>query len=269
MGRILIFTICALALAVVTGALADNADDSGGPPPREPVETSVEEVIEIEEVALHDRFVEAILKSRSIKQKKGKRRPYWYECGERIKGDEARRARADEWATWILKSIQLAHETKGVELNPWGVLAVTHNESGFNVCALDLQTRQWAVSEGLVKNLQLTYSKDTIYKIISSEQFKKTRIKADFGPMQIRRKGNISRELLDQILSLDPGMVWAAEEMADRSLDYPVTVQGKRKPHPRPWKLWPTLNPRSARSYKYDRDMTAIARWLGAEVGEI
>ena len=223
----------------------------------------------MEEETLHDRFVRGILKSRSIKQKKGTRKPYWNECGKRIKGTEARHKRASEWATWILKAIDEADAEHAIKLNRWGVFAVTHNESGFDVCALDLQTRQWAVSAGLVGGLRQSYTRDTIYKIISSTKFKRTKIKADFGPMQVRRKGDVSREMLDQILSLDPGMVWAVKEMARRSVNHPLKTAKKSRPHPRPWKLWPTLNPRSARSYKYDHMITSVARWLGAETGEI
>jgi len=263
--RHVVLAIIFAALLVVTGAFGDEA---GLPLEAQPIDAG-SDVAEAKQESLHDRFVQAVLKSRSIKQKNGDRKPYWYECGKRVKTDAKRRQRASEWATWVLKSIDEAEAEHGVELNPWGVLAVAHNESGFNVCAIDLQTREWAVSEGLVKNLQLTYDRETIYKIISSKQFQRTRIKADFGPLQVRRKGDISRQLLDQILSLDPGMIWAAKEMAKRSVNNPVGLNGDRKPHPRPWRLWPTSNPRSTRSFKYDRHITRVAKWLGAETDEI
>lgn len=271
MKRILIVAVCLVGLVTAASALADGFEEAGGPA-MEPTLTSSTggEVEEPEpEPTLHDRFVHAILKSRSIKQKGDKRRPYWFECGKRIKTAEAREKRANEWVTWLMKAIEKANVDYGTDLNPWGVLAVAHNEGGFNVCSLDLQTREWAVEVGLVKHLQHTYNRDTVYKILSSKQYRNAKRKADLGPLQVRYKAKFSRERLDQILSLDPGLVEQVAEMADRSLDHLVTVKGEKKPYPRPWRLWPGLNPRAARSCRYDRRITSVAKWLGAKPGEI
>ena len=272
MEKTFLIVVCLLGL-VVTGVEADNSGSAVGPsPPLSSVRVEVP-LTEVRPVPdLHDRFVEGILKSRSIKpdlKRKTERKPYWFECGKRIRGEKARRERASEWATGILRAVELANTAHNIELNPWGVFAVTHKESGFNECSLDLQTREWAVKQGLVKRLKQTYTKDTVYKIISSKHFNRARRRADLGPMQVRYGGKLSREKMDQILSLNPGMVWAAGEMAERSVDYPVKRKGRSKPQPRPWKLWPTLNARSVRSFEYDIRITRIARWLGAKFEEI
>lgn len=131
-----------LLVFVVVGVGADGSDSSGGPAPGAS-SLFKSPGIELPEPGLHARFVEGILLSRSIEVgSKGERKPYWFECGKRIRGEAARQDRASVWATWILEAIDSANEAHGVELNPWGVFATTHNESGFNVCALDLQTRR-------------------------------------------------------------------------------------------------------------------------------
>ena len=263
--------IAILILIILTSLPVLGEESIGGPDGMEAPSVAVQNieigVQEIKKRSLHDRFVDGILKSRSVKNKRtGKRNPWWYECGRRIPRDE-RVKRASEWADAIIEAIRIADEEYGTELPPWGVLAVIHNEAGYDVCAVDFPTKHWAVDHGVVRKFHQSYDLDTVYTIVKARAF--FGLRTDLGPLQVRRGGKITKDELKEVLSLDPGIVIGTKELARRSVLYPKIVKGKSYPHPRPWKLWPTTNPRSTRGYEYDVRISKVAKWLGAKEDEI
>ena len=214
------------------------------------------------------RLVSAILKSRSIKQADGSRKPYWQECGKKLAKDEME-ARAEEWVDAFLEARERTRKKYGLELPLWGTFTTMENESGFNMCTLDKESREWAYENGVVKRLQFTYSKEDVWKIVSHRSFKSSNRKADIGPMQVRfghRK--IDKDMINDWLTLVPGIENGTNEMARRAIWYKNQYKTKNNIE-RPWRLWPSLNPRSKVSTRYDSLISRKARWLGAKPGEI
>jgi len=263
----LLFLFFLLSIAVCIGAQANDLEEASASPELiTSVDKTSEESKTIEpEPTLYDRFVAGILKSRSVKVEKQKgeryRKPYWFECGKRVLEDE-REERAGEWATAVLDAVDSAKEEFGVKINPWGVLATVHKEGGFDMCALDKDSRIFGWHVGAVKKYKMSYSKKEIRKIIVKIQKVSKRWRFDAGPLQVRRSAKKTLQNLDDILSLNPGVHKGVHEMANRAIQFPKARQ-------RPWKLWPTTDPSSEKSRKYDKHIRGIARFLGARIDEI
>ncbi len=108
----------------------------------------------------------------------------------------------------------------------------------------------------------MSYSKREVRRIIVKIQQVSKKWRFDAGPLQVRRSAEKTLKQLDDILSLDPGVQKGVDEMANRAVQFPKARQ-------RPWKLWPTTNPNSKASKRYDKNITGIARFLGAKPDEI
>jgi len=250
------------------------------------------------------RFVRGILRSRQRKMPNGKKIIRWEACGEEIPREELHE-RATTWALSYVKSLEEVKKQTGVEINPWGAFATSANEGGFNECALCYAARKWAsnhvarewtmetwkgktagrwVEKPVVKRFRLTYTKETVWRIINHKDYKKgvvewttkkgvqkkVRLKNKFdgGPYQIRLNvKHLTPERFDYLMSIHPGVYLGVREMARRAV-YAQKVYNFKGPHPRPWKMWPGYTS-AARSNRYDRHIHKVARWLGARRDEI
>lgn len=216
------------------------------------------------DLPLLDRLAKGILRSRTVPKTQGEK-IRWERCGEVIPPEELVE-KALEWATIFLDSIEQVKEETEVDINVWGAFATQANESSFNECALDFSSRKWAVSHKVVTDLQLTYDRETVWKIITSPNFN---VRADFGSWQIRRSvKKLDRDQFDEITSVVPGIYLGIKELATRALEFSAKYKVKG-PFPEPWRLWPSNNPYSKRNLKYDAKIKSVARWLGARKDEI
>ena len=274
--------------------------------------TDLESIVDIENLWEKDnkdtelwvRFVRGILRSRQKEKINRTKYIEWYRCGKRVQ-EEDYYILATEWALTLIDAIDQVEEETGYRANPWGAFAMTANEGGFNECTLDFVSRRWAaqhvakewtietwkgktagrwVEKPVVKRFQLTYDKETVWRIINHKDYEKATVqiknkhgvlkrynirgKFDGGPFQLRFKAKkIPRDKFDQLLTIRPGLYLGIREMARRAIEW---QKNKRAdfPHPRVWQLWPGYN--SARiSNQYDRKITSVAQWLGARREEI
>jgi hypothetical protein len=218
---------------------------------------------------LECRFARAIMRSRQVQQPGGAWDVRWERCGA-VVPDEQVADLAMQWAMSFTASLRKAERDTGIALPPWGAWAVHANESGFNECTLDFQTRRWAAKARVVADLRLTYSNDDIWRIFTSTAWAKAkRVKADLGPMQVRTAtAGLTREQLDRINSVRPGLYLGLHHMGAR-----LRAWRQKFPRqlllPRPWLLWPGNNIYSARAARYDNQIIMVARWLGATREEI
>jgi len=256
---VMVFLLCFLFFAIqVSGnesVYAENSSISNG----------------TDDQLLRDRFVAGILKSRSVESKNGERKPYWLECGKKIK-EEDRKNRAIEWANAYIDAFDKLEKETDTNLDTlkwkWGMFATSARESGFNVCTLDKESRYWAYQNGLVNKFVLTYPKEVVWEIISSKKWKmRSGAKADLGPFQ-QRFSKITKKEFDDLLSLDPGIYLGIKEMYNRAI-WHKTKYNKTELMAKPWLLWSTWNTRSLRSLRYDQYIVRLAKWLGATPDEI
>ena len=196
----------------------------------------------------------------------------WYSCGEYVP-DEEQLDVARHWASTVYDTLASYNKEYGTEVPVWGVFAVVMNESGMDECAVDFRTRNVLYGLGLLKKARnhITHSRDEIKKALRSPKWSKWAKSAsyahgkpvgvDIGAMQLRYSwGRVSSKLLDKMLTLDGSLSVAIPEMLRRSKEYPVGKRGDKKPHPRPWVLWPGTPPQSAKSLWYDKRITKLAR---------
>lgn len=250
------------------------------------------------------RFVRGILRSRQEKKVNGTKIIVWERCGKDIPKEELYEL-ATEWAISLMASLKEVKAQTGVDINPWGAFATTANEGGFNECSLNYAARRWAskhvgrelitetwkgrtvrrkVDKKVVERFRLTYDKETVWRIITHEDYAKAKVKIvtrlgrekvvhmrnkfDGGPYQIRLSvKKLTRERFDYLMSIYPGVYLGVREMARRAIHY-AKWKKMDAPHRRPWTFWPGYLSAS-RSSEYDRKITSVARWLGARRGEI
>ena len=205
----------------------------------------------------------------------------WYSCGEFVPL-ERQEKEAMRWARTTYNLLEKYNRENGTDISVWGVFAVVLNESGADECAVDFHTRNVLYHLGLLKRPRkhITHSKSDLKKAFASWRWKRWAINAskyqgkqvgvDLGAMQLRRKWKkISSKLLDDTFNLEKSLSTAIPEMIRRSKAYPVGIRKNRRPHPRPWMLWPGQYP-SKRATRYDKRITKIARkFLGAPRSEI
>lgn len=255
------------------------------------------------------RFVRGIFRSRTLKPEKGSKasaKIRWERCGAVVPEDQLI-IEATDWAATILASLEAVKAQTNISVNPWGVFATIANESSFDECALNYAIRVWAsrhvgrelitetwksktvqrkVTKKVVKRFRLTYDKETVWRIIHHPDFAKAKVtiknkrtgltktirlknKFDGGPMQLRKSvRKLSREEFDEIMSVHPGVYIGIKEMARRAKDAMHRYRLK-KPLSRPWLAWPGWNINHEKNLKYDRQITMVARWLGAKRDEI
>jgi hypothetical protein len=254
-------------------------------------------------LSLEDRLIRGIMRSRVPE---GGVKPRWERCGKVVPDDKV----IEEARNWIRIFTQELAGIKthfGMDTPVWGAFAVMANESGFNECSLDFYSRLWASratdkflieqtwhgktvklrrEQKVVEKFQLTYDRDTVWRIVTCNGFKTAKVevkdpknpgkkkwvningKFDGGPFQQRFSSkNLSREKFDWLMSVDGGISGGIKEMARRALGWQQRYNDVR-PHPRPWKLWPAryLSPKGE---VYDSKIIAVARWLGATREEI
>lgn len=227
------------------------------------------------------RFAIGILRSKFIKDINKIR---WRRCGKIIP-DEDLIQNALYWSSHFLAALDEVENQTGVDINPWGAFATMMNESGADECALDFASRRWAstrkISKKVVNKFKLSHTRDEVWSIIKDPRYKGASVKlpngkvvklgkkSDIGPWQIRTNiRKITREKFDRVLSVVPGIYDGAYEMARRALWY-STKYGVVDPHPRPWVLWPGLDVYNKKNMLYDKQITMIARWLGATRSEM
>ncbi len=197
----------------------------------------------------------------------------WWECGELYDSDKAKWDAALEWAYRV---VYLSWEYSdngsegGIEINPWGVVGVAYNESGFDRCALGTWPRRWAYENGSLKRRRrcISHTKEEIVKAMSSpaalKQWKKTGIdaaplhelwKCEKDGCRPRFNRSLPKIGFDEVFSLGKGFEYNVRQMERRA---------KWNKTARPWLYW--------RGYKcqwYDDKVTRWARIMGAEKGEI
>jgi hypothetical protein len=210
---------------------------------------------------LEGRFARAILRSRQVQQVGGEWDVRWERCGA-VVPDEQVADLAMQWAMSFTASLRKAEADTGMALPPWGAYAVHANESGFNECTLDFQTRRWAVKAKVVADLRLTYSNDDVWRILTSAAWAKAgRVKADLGPMQVRTAtAGLTREQLDRINSVRPGLYLGLHNMGARLRAWQQKFP-RQMLLPRPWLLWPGNNIYSARAARYDNQIIRSLWW--------
>ncbi len=276
-------------------------------------EAEAREVIDLDNIWADDtldtplwiRFVRGILRSRSVERPNGTMRVRWERCGAVIEKEHLVTSAID-WVSSLLDALAEVERETGVKINPWGAFATTAHESSFNECGLSYAARRWAsvhvgyemitetwrgktvtrrVKKKVVEKFRLTYDRDTVWRIITHEDYAdgeveakgfngapkmvKLRNKFDGGPYQIRRSiKRLSRESFDELLSVEPGLYMGVKELARRAKQY---KRSRRLPdvHPHPWNLWqgPLVSIRLQQ--EYGRRIAKVARWLGAHKGEI
>jgi hypothetical protein len=178
-------------------------------------------------------------------------------------------ARAVEWVDSFIAAVETVETRDGVILPTWGVFATMANESGFNECTLDKQSRDWAWENGVVSSRQFTYSREDVWKIVSNKKFKSENRKADMSPFQVRFSAHkLKRNTVDHLLTLNTGIEYGLTEMSRRLVHYSISYK-RTTLFNRPWMLWPSFNPSDRKSLKYDMWITRLAKWLGAKDTEI
>lgn len=237
-----------------------------------------------EDRPLVERLAVGVLRSRKIPESKGGGF-HWERCGVGLADDQLVH-NAAMWSAYFLAALEAVKDETGVELPVWGAFATMANEGGFNECSLNFEARRWAFGNKVVDKFQLTYDRETVWKIVTHPNFAKGKVKLtnkktgkvrvvamrnvfDGGVWQLRKSmKKLTREEFDEITSMVPGIYIGAKEMADRALSFSARYRVKG-PFPRPWMLWPGGNPYSKRAYFYDRRISTVARWLGATKKEL
>jgi hypothetical protein len=191
----------------------------------------------------------------------GGRVPWWH-CGESI-DVEASREEAKRWAAGIVGAAVAGDN--GL-LNPWGMAGVITRESSFDECAVDFVTRRWAYRNKILKPppTHITHSMEEIYAMVNDKRFKQKRGgKLDAGPGQLRW-GSITKLPLEQVMTLDPGLMVVADEMRSRSVPLVKDARFSRILAVRPWRMWP-----GHYDDVYGEKIEGLARMLGARRSEI
>lgn len=300
-------TVVALALATIT-ALAESTT-------AEQAEPNVEDIIEVEtevlsedpeirldvkvpemdidtsnlwrrndDRSLVERLSIGVLRSRKLSESSGGGFN-WQRCGVKLQEEELV-YNAAYWSAHFLVALEVVKDETGVELPVWGAFATMANEGGFNECSLNLEARRWAAENKVVGKFQLTYDRETVWRIVNHPKFAKGKVTLtnkktgqkktvamrnafDGGVWQIRKSmRTLTREEFDDLTSVVPGIYIGAREMADRALSFSARYRVKG-PFPRPWMLWPGPNPYSPLALTYDDRIMMVARWLGATRDEI
>jgi hypothetical protein len=185
----------------------------------------------------------------------------WWHCATAYT-EEEERAVAQAWAKVIVST---AVDGDRGRINPWGLAGVISRESSWDECAVDFKTRFWAYDNGLLKRprTHITHSLDEIQAMVQDKRWKQ-RGKLDAGPGQLRW-GSITRLPLATLMTLEPGIGIAADEMRSRAIpNVSIAQRVPPKALTRPWSLWP-----GRYSEDYDAKITVMARILGSRRGEI
>lgn len=201
----------------------------------------------------------------------------WWSCGIGLKDDEAKR-KAVEIVLAATMGIEKAKTDYGIKINIWGLLGTMSRESGFDECAIGMHTRFWAYKEGYLKRPKrhISHSLDEIFELVDSEKWKKKWGWVDGGLGQLLW-GKIYKGPLEDLLSINPGALIVANEMAKRLSGHLrllglIKKTGKKSNLwqknswvlNRPWAFWP-----GSLSQDYDEKVTKRAKILGAKDDEI
>lgn len=233
--------------------------------------------------SLRIRVADGVLKWKTVWSSKVRRsdrtiengKTRWYICGNKV---EKERDSAYDLSGRILNEIERGYNEHGVRINVWGFLATLANESAFDTCAVDFQTRNILYALKLLKRprTHITHDKKKIVHALKSKKlsrwvlnqskYSRRKVYVDLGLSQMRR--NVLKLNVDEIasiLTVDRGLRDAVDEMIRRSKVY----THKKRPYPRPWRLWPGKRPGHPLSKKYDKKLTKIGWFLGATRKEL
>jgi hypothetical protein len=192
----------------------------------------------------------------------------WYFCGEPYEKEEAKDL-AVEIAYHFVHATWLVEQNLEYELNVWGALGTSANESSFDLCAFGLYPRKAAYKtldkqgKKVLKPNRLTVShtfKEVVRAIHHEKMVAKFRT-YDLGMLQtldMFYRQYLRAERMDgkrEDLMTWEGFYWQIHHMAKR---------GKFHDTDRPWMYWPGY-----RSEKYDKKVTKHAKRLGAKDYEI
>jgi hypothetical protein len=189
---------------------------------------------------------------------KKKMKTGWYRCGQRQKGREQIHNSANKIATAVVSA------SSKYGLNPWGVLGTSEHEAGLDECALGAKPRKWGYKHGYLKKTRasLSHKKEPILKMLASKAWKRTKIPADLGPLQLLDRFYHGKT--EDMMSVEKGVEIGARAMSNRAKQY-RRVSSARFYH-RPWRRWKM----AIRELNwYDRKVTRCALSLGAKRTEI
>lgn len=201
----------------------------------------------------------------------------WTICGEEVAQDKLM-DRALDLAQKILMVVGTYKVEATERVNVWGFAAVIANESGFDYCAVDGQTRTRLYTLGWLRRspLTLSHQREVLIKILTSKAWKRyvretnaipgmRRLGTDLGFGQRRVYSDmITRAQLEQIFDEDNGLMTTYEEMVRRARMYGPGPKETMPLYSRPWRLWPGGGPSEALSKRYDRRISVVAKRLGA-----
>lgn len=174
-----------------------------------------------------DTLIQGILNSKNIDK-------VWFQCGERVPKKDWH-YRAEEVARACIYSAKL------YGIDPVGQLATWQQESRLDPCAIGPSARNFAIRNKIIpKKRTISYTKDQVLAILDHQKFKASFKTVDLGIAQLLYPwftGSFSKE---DILSLGPGSLASAQELARR---------GQRWKTDEPWITWPG-KPSKARKAK-------------------
>ncbi len=198
---------------------------------------------------------------------KKEERPFYF-CGEPYRTEEAKDL-AVEIAYHFVHATWLVQENMEYNLNVWGALGTSANESSFDLCAFGLYPRKAAYKtldkygKKVLKpnKLTISHSFEEVVKAIHHERMSPKFRTYDLGMLQtldMFYRQHLKAERLEgkrEDLLTWEGFYWQMHYMAKRGKFYDTN---------RPWRYWPGYN-----SDTYDKKVTKWAKKLGATNTEI
>lgn len=192
----------------------------------------------------------------------------FYFCGKPVRTEEAKDLSV-EIAYHFVHAAWLVQENMEYDLNVWGALGTSANESSFDLCAFGLHPRQAAYKtydkngKKILKPSRLTISHtfEEVVKAIHHERLSSKFRTYDLGMLQtldMFYRQHLRAEKLEgkrEDLMTWQGFYWQMHYMAERGRFYDTD---------RPWRYWPGYE-----SEKYDNKVTKWAKKLGATDQEI
>lgn len=197
----------------------------------------------------------------------------WWECGEEYKTKDEKKDAALRWAVRIVQ-LSDKYSDESTYINPWGLLGLVANESGFDRCAVGPSIREWAYRSGAFTKQRggaISHSVAQFKSWIFSKRvlLKIKRKGFDVGPMQELWTCNKKRRCRS--------IYWNKNEPSvDFSDMFTMTIQfdsgvkelrrrAKLNKTDRSWATW-----RNGRCLDwYDKKIVRWSRIMGSRKGEI
>lgn len=159
---------------------------------------------------------------------------YLFVCGDRLQGLEKK-----EYISKIVSEVFI--RSAKLDIDPWGILGIIENESGFDYCAIGPKPRNYGIKLKIIKPKKQTisYKKEKVLKIINNKKVKKFFAGSgiDIGLCQV----------LTRYYRQKPETLFSVEASLDRCF-----MHAKNQKSKTPWLYWPGhKSPKYAKKIKW------------------